>query len=220
MRESIDMALSKYIEYAERYRFDISEKLWFKWNALIMCLYISIPSEIKQQYRHKEQSMETLISDIEDFLRFSYASDLKGRDEMTEITGYTRYENCSAVSCFSVYSLLQYSFMDSSEERERFYKTMIVYPFCYECIEGELPAEDCDKMMEKMDIHLISRRELFKSSGPDEEQNGQKIEKEIKVFIKEKHYCEAVGFMEIDMFKSRIIEASFMFREGGVTNVS
>lgn len=218
MREFIDIALSKYLEYAKMYRFDVNEKIWFKWNALIMCLYISMPLELKRQYKENKYSMETLIDDMEEFLKFSYASDLEGRDGMTEISGYTRYENCSEVSCFSIFSLLQYSFMELSEKREKFYKMMIVYPFCYECIEGELQAEDCNKLMEKMDIQLSLREEPFKESRSGEEQNGKNIEKSLRTFISENYYYDAVGVMEIDKFRSRIIEASFMFEEGGVTS--
>lgn len=220
MKEFIDIALSKYLEYAKLYRFDTSEKLWFKWDALIMCLYISMPVELKRRYRENQNSMETLINDMEEFLKFSYASDLEGRDGMTEISGYTRYENCGDVSCFSIYSLLQYSFMEASERREKLYKMMIVYPFCYECIEGELPAENCDKMMEKMDIQLVMRKGSFKSNRSGEEQNGKNIKESLNTFIKENCYYEAVGVMETNEFSSRIIEASFMFEEGGAMSES
>lgn len=219
MKDSIDRILSGYRQYLVDYGIDTESdnKLLVEWDALIMCFYIALPLELKKKYRDNGGFMETLLSDMEEFLKYCYLREQEGRDGKIVISGYTLHPKSEAVSCFSVYSLFLYSFMEPSEKRDSFYKTMIVYPFCYECVQGVLTAEDCGKLMEKMDIHLRYCGETFNRSKFAQEKNGKMIEKTVDMFIRENHYNDtSMKQMEIDLFRSHITEASFLFEEGGV----
>lgn len=207
MKEYIDEALSRYLDFARRYHFIVrADELIFEWNPLIVCLYLSFPEEFKNKY----ENMNVLIKELEDFLLRYYAAPVPGMEDIYKITGYT-YCAGSAVSCFSIHSLLMYSFMDNGAYRDMFYKIMIQYPFYYECDHRK--ANNTAELIQ-LGINIENLERGRRNEHPV--CNGEKIKQKFNRFINKEHYSDnqVISILETTENERKITEIYFLIKEG------
>lgn len=211
LKEWIDKALSAYYMYAGRLRIDIGEELFFKWEALVMCLFMALPAGVKKEYYRKNYSMERLLDEMEQLLKLFY---VRKAGDQVGISGYTVYSR--PISCFSIYSLLIYMFMKDASEREEFYRIMIICPFCYEAVNGEIPAEVCSSVLDRMKIsYRFYEQSLNKKCFL---RSGKMVEEQVKKIVELNKYIENVDLMECEEYKDKIVEGYFLLNWGEEKN--
>lgn len=209
MRKYIDSVLTKYIEYMEKYDHNPDAEIVVEWDALIICLYLAVLPVCGKAFK----SSDELLGYLEEFMHSYYAEEDKERSGMVRVTGYMFCEE-SGISCFSIYSLYVYTLMREADDKECFYRTMILFPFLRECSWGT----DSHALSSTVQKYLSGHPDIIydPQTGQGDIQNSREFRDLFGSFIRLWRYDQNVSAMEITNAESESVEAYFMYsrREG------
>lgn len=211
MRDYIDSMLTQYVRYVEKYNYEPAAKIVVEWDALIMCLYLSVLSVSRNRFESSDQ----LLDYLEEFMRSYYAEEDQEKSSMVSVTGYMLCER-SGISCFSIYSLYVYTMMTEENDKERFYRTMILFPFLHECSWGT-GGRALSSTVQK---YLHGYPDIIYNPGINKgvKQNSSEFRQLFNRFVRLWNYRGNVNQMEITKVENESTEAYFMYSGGGMRN--